>query len=183
MEINQESSLMTAFVCANCARPGNLPSSTNRIKPDVPDFGWPGRVRQVLLPCAGRLHPENVLKAFESGSSIVSVVACQEDNCHYIEGSRRCERRVDYVRSILKEIGLGDERLLLFHLPGSASEDLALAVGKPAGFCSPDLSTHLTEIKNQAIHALRVQLPNPLAQQKPDLEERKQAETGEDQDE
>ncbi len=174
---------MTAFVCANCARPGSLPSSTNRIRPGVPDFGWPGRVRQVLLPCAGRLQPENVLKAFESGSSIVSVVACREDNCHYIEGSRRCERRIDYVRSILKEIGLGDERLLLFHLPGSASEDLALAAGKPAGFCSPDLSAHLAEIRNQAMHVLRVQPLNPLAQQRPDLEEPQQAETGEDQDE
>jgi hypothetical protein len=38
---------------------------------------------------------------------------------------------VDYLRSILDEVGLGGERLLLFHLPGTADEDLALAVGKP----------------------------------------------------
>jgi hypothetical protein len=66
-----------------------------------------------------------VLKAFESGTSIVSVIACEEGNCCFVEGSTRCSRRLEYVRSILREIGLGDQRLLLFHLPGSAAEDLA----------------------------------------------------------
>lgn len=183
MEINRESSLMTAFVCANCARSGISPSSTNGVEHATPDFGWPGSVRQVLVPCAGRLQPENVLRAFEAGSSIVSVVACREDNCHYIEGSRRCERRVDYVRSILKEIGLGDERLLLFHLPGSASEDLALAAGKPAESHFPELLTHIAEVRDQAMHALQVQTPNPLAQQMPNLDVSELAGIGDDQDE
>jgi coenzyme F420-reducing hydrogenase delta subunit len=80
-----------------------------------------------------------VLRAFESGSSVVTVVACQVDNCHFIEGSRRCARRVDYIRSLLNEIGLGDERLLLFYLPGSASQDLAVAAGKPVAEPNPDL--------------------------------------------
>ena len=35
------------------------------------------------------------------------VVACDEDNCHHLEGSRRCARRVDYLRGILDEVGLG----------------------------------------------------------------------------
>ena len=36
-------------------------------------------------------------------------------------------RRVEFVRSLLGEIGLNDERLLLEYLPGSAAEDLASA--------------------------------------------------------
>ena len=67
---------------------------------------------------------------------MVCTVACQEDNCHYLEGSQRCARRVDYLRSILDEIGLGGRRLMLFHLPGTAAEDLALAVGKPVPACT-----------------------------------------------
>jgi hypothetical protein len=72
-----------------------------------------------------------VLKAFESGTSIVSVIACEEGNCCFVEGSTRCSRRLEYVRFILREIGLGDQRLLLFHLPGSAAEDLASSADRP----------------------------------------------------
>jgi hypothetical protein len=73
-----------------------------------------------------------VLKAFEAGAHLVCAIGCREDNCHHLEGSRRCARRVDHVRSILDEVGLGRERLLFFMLPGSAAEDLALGAGMPA---------------------------------------------------
>ena len=88
---------VTIFVCANCARAGQAPTSAGRPRPAVPDFGWPWPVREILVPCTGRLQPEHVLKAFESGSGVVSIVACEEDNCHYLEGSKRCARRADYL--------------------------------------------------------------------------------------
>jgi hypothetical protein len=104
-----------------------------------------------------------VLRAFESGSSVVTVVACQEDNCHFIEGSRRCARRVDYIRSLLNEIGLGDERLLLFYLPGSASQDLAVAAGKPVAEPNPDLlAGQITAVREGVLEVLRSYPPNPL---------------------
>jgi F420-non-reducing hydrogenase iron-sulfur subunit len=86
---------VTAFVCSNCARPGLAPTSAGRPRPSVPNFQWPFPVREVLVSCTGRLQPEHVLKAFESGANLVCAVACQEDNCHYLEGSTRCARRVD----------------------------------------------------------------------------------------
>ncbi len=129
----------------------------------IPAFHWPGSVQQVIVPCTGRIQPEHVLRAFESGASIVSVIACREDNCHYIEGSRRCARRVDYIRSLLNDIGLGDERLLFFTLPGSATEDLAMAAGKPAPAKAEDsLAAAVAAIREQAIEALRTHPPNPL---------------------
>ena len=154
---------ITMFICANCARPGKELTSAGRIRPVVPDFNWPCPVQQIIVPCVGRLQPEHILKAFEAGSSIVSVVACREDNCHYIEGSRRCALRVDYVRSILQEIGLGEERLLLSHLPGSATEDLALTAGKySSASCSGASEAEVAAIRNQVMQVLRDLPPNPL---------------------
>jgi len=63
------------------------------------------------------LQPEHVLKAFESGARLVCAVACSEDNCHHLEGSKRCARRVDYVKGILDEIGWAPTADAL-HLPG-----------------------------------------------------------------
>ncbi len=116
---------ITAFICANCSRSGRRPSSSNRPAPIHPDLGWTVPVRELLVPCAGRLQPEHLLKAFETGADIVCVIGCEKDNCHTLEGSRRCTRRVEYVRGLLDQIGIGQERLWLFGLPGSAREDMA----------------------------------------------------------
>jgi hypothetical protein len=120
-------------------------------------------VREVLVPCTGRLQPEHVLKAFDSGTSLVCAVACQEDNCHYLEGSQRCARRVVFIRAILDEIGLGAERLMLFHLPGTAAEDMALATGRRSqARSSADLDARLSAIRDQVMHTLQGLPPNPL---------------------
>lgn len=155
---------ITMFVCANCARPGAETIFSGQARPVVPDFGMPGRVEQVVLPCAGRLQPEHVLRAFEAGSSIVSVVACKGDNCHHAEGSLRCALRIDYIRSLLNEIGLGDGRLVLSHLPGSAAEDLAAAAGRAATASSASpLEAQILELKTRMTEALRAYPSSPLS--------------------
>jgi coenzyme F420-reducing hydrogenase delta subunit len=151
---------VTAFICSNCARPGIAPTSAGRPRPSVPDFQWPVPVRQVLVACTGRLQPEHVLKAFETGSDVVCAVGCEEDNCHYLEGSQRCARRVDYLRSILDEIGLGGKRLLFFHLPGTAAQDLALGAGKPEP--EVDSGARVAALREQMTQALDGLPLNPM---------------------
>ena len=154
---------VTVFVCANCARPGHAATSAGRPRPAVPEFGWPWPVREIVVACTGRLQPEHVLKAFESGSDIVAAVACEEDNCHYLEGSKRCVRRVDYLRSILNAIGLGGERLMMFHLPGTAAEDMALAAGRSTpAYDSEPADAQAAAIRDQVVEALSALAPNPL---------------------
>jgi coenzyme F420-reducing hydrogenase delta subunit len=120
-------------------------------------------VRQTLVSCTGRLQPEHVLKAFESGSAAVCMVACQEDDCHYLEGSKRCARRAAFLRSILDQIGLGGERLMLFHLPGTAAEDMALASGRAVEtLAAADRDAQAVAIREQVIKTLRALPSNPL---------------------
>ena len=154
---------ITVFVCANCARPARVATSSGWcLRAEVPDFGWPWPVRQTLVSCTGRLQPEHVLKAFESGSEAVCMVACQEDDCHYLEGSKRCARRAALLRSILDEIGLGGERLMLFHLPGTAAEDMALASGRTVETLdAAALDAQVAAIRGRVVKALRTLPPNP----------------------
>jgi F420-non-reducing hydrogenase iron-sulfur subunit len=154
---------VTVFICANCARGGKTPELANRSRPELPDFGWPLPVEEVLVPCTGRVQPEHLLKAFESGARLVCAVACREDNCHHLEGSMRCSRRVDFVRGILDEVGLGSGRLLLFSLPGTAAEDTALAAGAtlPAG-SREDVRAEVAAIRQAVVSALETLTPTPL---------------------
>jgi F420-non-reducing hydrogenase iron-sulfur subunit len=155
--------VMTVFVCANCARPARAETSAGRPRPVLPDFAWPLPVRQIAVSCTGRLQPEHVLKAFESGSDAVCVIGCQEDDCHYLEGSKRCERRAAFLRSMLDEVGLGGERLLHFHLPGTAAEDMALTSGRTVNPLAPEApAAQVAAIRDQAVETLRALPPNPL---------------------
>jgi F420-non-reducing hydrogenase iron-sulfur subunit len=154
---------VTVFVCANCARASKTPEYANRSRPALPSFDWPFPVQEVLVSCTGRLQPEHVLKAFESGARLVCTFACREDNCHHIEGSKRCARRVEYVRGILDEVGLGAERLMLFHLPGTAAEDMALSAGRPLPAHSAKAAQAETAaIREAVLRALDTLTPTPL---------------------
>jgi F420-non-reducing hydrogenase iron-sulfur subunit len=152
--------VITVFVCANCARPGRKPAAGVRVPPTAPNFDWPCASREVLLPCTGRLQPEHILKALDGGSDAVVIVACEEANCHYLEGSRRVLRRVDYLRGLMDEMGLGGKRLMLFYLPGSAREDMALgAAAAPAAPLSDDeLNRRIVTIRDEVVAQL-LQLP------------------------
>jgi hypothetical protein len=120
-------------------------------------------VEQVLLPCTGRLQPEHVLKAFEAGADAVCAIGCREDNCHHLEGSRRCARRAEHVRSILDDVGLGRERLLFFTLPGSAAEDLALGAGRDAPTNGPTpLAELVAAVRDQVVAKVQRLPPSPL---------------------
>ena len=156
---------LTVFLCANCARPARAATSAGFARPVAPDFGWPWPVRQALVSCTGRLQPEQVLKAFEAGAEAVCLVACEEDDCHYQEGSKRCARRAAFLRGILEQVGLGGERLMLFHLPGTAAEDMAAGSGKTvAPLAAGALSAQVAAIREQVLTNLRALSPSPLMQ-------------------
>jgi coenzyme F420-reducing hydrogenase delta subunit len=121
---------VTFFICANSGRGGIVPASITRQRPSLPLPEWPFSAHEVIVPCTGKLQPEHFLKAFEAGADLVCVIACEETNCHYLEGSRRMQRRFAYVGGLLDEIGLGGERFLMFTLPGSAREDMACGCGQ-----------------------------------------------------
>ncbi|MGD0766482.1 MAG: hydrogenase iron-sulfur subunit [Dehalococcoidia bacterium] len=102
---------VTIFRCATHPRPAAS-------KADDPAHPQPLLMAQeIALPCSGRLQPAHLLKAFEAGADAVCVITCAGADCLYLEGGLRLERRVQYVRGLLDEIGLGGERLLLFELP------------------------------------------------------------------
>lgn len=163
---------VTVFVCANCARGGVAPSARFR-RPAPPAIPWQTTVKEVVVPCSGRIQPEHLLRPFEAGADMVCVIACEEDDCHYLEGSCRAARRCEYVGGLLEEIGLGRERLALFHLPGSAREDMAAgAAGTPTDKLASisgsgeELSRRFKAVAEDVAQRLRMLPPNPMHQSK-----------------
>jgi coenzyme F420-reducing hydrogenase delta subunit len=161
----QSERVVVVFICENVGRPGVVPSSGIRRRPTTPDFAWPFPVKEVVVPCAGRLQPEHFLKAFEDGADAIGVICCEEGNCHHLEGNRRCGRRLDHVDGLLKQIGLGENRLKMFQLPGSAKEDMALGLNPnavPTLDIDPVMSRKVAAVRDAFVAHLATVSPNPM---------------------
>ena len=54
----------------------------------------------------------------------VEVVACPDEKCHFLVGSRRTKRRVEYIRKLLDEIGVEADRVGLTQKMNLSCDDL-----------------------------------------------------------
>jgi coenzyme F420-reducing hydrogenase delta subunit len=109
---------ITAFTCIYCASMAGDTAGAERIT-------YPANVKVIRLPCTGKVDVEYIMKAFEQGADGVYVIACAIGNCHHEVGNVRATKRVEYVKRLLDEIGLGHERLGIYYV--SAGQGYAFA--------------------------------------------------------
>jgi formate dehydrogenase beta subunit len=77
-------------------------------------------VARVLVPCVGRLSVVDMLAPFEMGADGVCVIACADGECLYPTAEERLATRVEQVKRILDEIGVGGERIDLWRTKEAA---------------------------------------------------------------
>lgn len=63
--------------------------------------------------CTGRIDPQFVLKAFQSGADGVLILGCHPGDCHYQEGNYKALRRFHLLRRVVKQFGIDEGRLRL----------------------------------------------------------------------
>ncbi|MBN1889195.1 MAG: hydrogenase iron-sulfur subunit [Thermoflexales bacterium] len=68
-----------------------------------------------------------------------------EGECHYLEGNLNARRRVEYIRKLLKDIGLEEQRIQMVNL--------SAAMGGQFAFYAADMAA---EIKRLGPNPLRV---------------------------
>ncbi len=100
---------IVAFCCHYCAYGAADLAGSLRIQ-------YPASVKVVKLPCTGRLDVPLVLDALEHGADGVMIAGCLEGDCHFQQGNLNARRRVDYVKDLLRQIGLEPERVRMFNM-------------------------------------------------------------------
>ncbi|MDD5452364.1 MAG: hydrogenase iron-sulfur subunit [Desulfovibrionales bacterium] len=110
-----------ALVCTYCTYTAADMAGSQRLQ-------YPPTVRIVKYPCTGRISIEHILKAFEAGADTVFVGGCEIGSCHFVEGNLRAAERVAYTKTLLEEIGLGGDRLEMFHIGASDPHGFVRAV-------------------------------------------------------
>ncbi len=77
---------------------------------------YPANIKIIRVPCTGKVDVMYLLRSIQKGADGVYVVGCLEGTCHYKEGNFRARERVNYVRSLLEEIGLEADRVRMYNL-------------------------------------------------------------------
>ncbi len=88
-------------------------------------LNYPSNVKIVKVPCTGRVDNLLILKAFESGVDGVYLAGCLEGECHFLKGNLRAKKRVQYVKGLLEEVGLGAGRLEMYNMSSAQGQRFA----------------------------------------------------------
>jgi coenzyme F420-reducing hydrogenase delta subunit len=77
---------------------------------------YPTNVKIIHVPCTGKVDALYLLKALEDGVDGVYVAGCEEGDCHFLKGNIRARKRVGYVKSILKDLGINPGRVEMYNM-------------------------------------------------------------------
>lgn len=108
-------------------------------------LSYPTNVKIIKVPCTGRVDIILILKAFENGADGAYLVGCLEGDCHYLVGNLRARKRVEYLKHILDECGIGGERVAMYNLSSAEGQ-------------------HFAEIAREMTEKIRNLGPNPAKQ-------------------
>jgi F420-non-reducing hydrogenase iron-sulfur subunit len=121
MSNRDNSPVILALCCHYCAYAAADMAGSMRLQ-------YPADVRVLRFPCTGKVEENYILAAFERGVDGVMVAGCLEGGCHFLEGNLRARRRVERVKGILDEIGVGGGRLEMFNLSSAEGPRFAQIV-------------------------------------------------------
>jgi len=105
--------LLVSFCCL-------FETTSRKFLDENPDDVEKTGIARVLVPCVSRLSVPDMLAPFEMGADAVSVIACANGGCMYPTAEERLSMRVDQVKRILDEIGVGGERVDLWRTKETA---------------------------------------------------------------
>jgi F420-non-reducing hydrogenase iron-sulfur subunit len=98
---------IVGFLCNWCSYAGADLAGVSR-------FQYPTNLRVIRVMCSGRVHPAHIMEAFKNGADGVLIAGCHPPNdCHYISGNLKAQRRVALLKIVLKQLGLDENRLRL----------------------------------------------------------------------
>ena len=80
-------------------------------------LSYPASVRVVRVSCLSRVHQGLMLKAFALGADGVMLLGCEPDKCQFDIDAGLMVQEYEKARSVLRLLGLGEERLVLCHMP------------------------------------------------------------------
>lgn len=112
--------VIVAFCCYYCAYTAADVAGSKRLQ-------YPPNVKIIRVPCTGKVSAIHLMEALKKGADGVYVAGCLEGDCHFKTGNTRAAKRVDYIKKLLDDIGIGGDRVEMFSMSAGMGELFAQA--------------------------------------------------------
>ena len=120
---NKFEPVIVGFLCNWCSYRAADLAGTARIH-------YSPNMRAIRVMCSGRVDPQFVLKALREGADGVMIAGCHPGECHYVEGNIKALRRYILLKSMLRQLGVEEERVKIVWASASEGTLLAEAVDR-----------------------------------------------------
>jgi coenzyme F420-reducing hydrogenase delta subunit/formate hydrogenlyase subunit 6/NADH:ubiquinone oxidoreductase subunit I len=135
--------VIVGFVCNECVYAAADLAGTTRLN-------YPPNIRLIRVPCSGQVDIIHILRAFENGADGVFIGGCLPDQCHYVDGNKKAEKRVEFIKKLIRALGLEEERLSI-------------------KFLSATMGSEFANYANELTNTIKKLGPSPLKKQIPSL--------------
>ena len=112
--------VVVAFCCHYCAYTAADMAGSKRLS-------YPPNVKIIRVPCAGKVDAIHIMRALQRGADGVYVAGCLSGDCHFKSGNLKAARRIEYLKSLLDEIGIGGDRVEMIMMSAGMGERFAQA--------------------------------------------------------
>ena len=97
---------LLGFACNWCTYAGADLAGTSRMQ-------YPPNMRAIRVMCSGSVDSVYILRALLSGADGVFIGGCHPGDCHYVSGNYKARRRMVLFNSIMRSVGLDEDRVWL----------------------------------------------------------------------
>jgi F420-non-reducing hydrogenase iron-sulfur subunit len=114
---------IVGFLCKWCTSAAADLAGTSRIQ-------YPPNIRIIRMMCSGSVDPVYVVRALLEGADGVLIGGCHPGDCHYVSGNYKARRRATILKSILKTLGLDENRVWIKWISASEGKKFAETVAE-----------------------------------------------------
>jgi len=83
----------------------------------------PAQFKTFELPCTGRVNDVLLMETLQNGVAGIVVLGCRRENCKYMDGNLKAERKVARVKKLLTEVGAHGKFVeMIFTAPDEAKK-------------------------------------------------------------
>ena len=113
--------LILLFACMQCSYTALDLAGTLKIQ-------YRPNVRVIRFPCTGRIDVEHILRGIVNGADVVVVAPCHKGDCAYKLGNLAADRRVRFVKNLLKELGMDERRVQIHYVSAAEGAEIARVI-------------------------------------------------------
>ena len=117
---------IVGFLCNWCTYAGADLAGTSRMQ-------YPPNMRPIRVMCSGAVDSVYILRALLEGADGVFMGGCHPGDCHYVSGNYKARRRMVLFNSVMRSVGLDEDRVWLRWISAAEGRKFADTVTELTG--------------------------------------------------